>query len=804
MTRFRGDRLAFGRPGVEPHWTGGNKDGVGTAYSPSSYIWFTTLSGIITEIYCPTIDQAQVQSLQYIITDGKTFFHEEGKHLLAKTERMSDHVLGYRIKNYDPDGKYLITKEIIADTRRPCVLQHTKLNGHEEFISQLHLYAILAPHLQMGGWGNNAYVAEVAGREILVAEKKGLWLTMAATVPFRRLSCGYSGRSDGLQDIAENFQMDWEFDKAYNGNVALTGEIALEGKREFTLGVAFGNNLSSSITALFQSLAIPFEKHRQEYSRQWEAYCRLIMPLESASKDKGNLYFSSYSLILGHEDKTYPGAIIASLAIPWGEAKGDNELGGYHLVWVRDMYQAVTGLLAAGNTDDPSQALIYLAASQQNDGGFPQSFWITGEPYWKGIQLDEVSFPVILAWRLREQNLTDGFDAYPMVSRAISYLIRNGPATGQERWEESSGYSPSTLAVNIAALICAATFFRKHGDETTAKFLEEYADFLECHIEAWTVTTQGTLVPGIKRHYIRIHPVRLDDISPDEDPNHGFLEMSNHPPGVSARFPARDVIDPGFLELVRYGIRKPGDILIEDSLRVVDAVLKIETPFGPCWHRYNHDGYGQQEDGGPYRGWGKGRAWPLLVGERAHYEFAAGKNVTSLIKAMEQFASLTGMIPEQVWDTKDIPDLHLYLGRPTGSATPLVWAHAEYIKLLRSVADGRIFDMIPPVAERYISAQSRHQPREVWKTNRQPQSVPAGWPLRIQAPAPFRLRWTKDEWQTANDISSTPTSLGIEFADIEIPAGQESPIKFTFFWTAEGKWEGKDYTVNVTSPPVPQ
>ncbi len=797
MATFRGERRAFGRPGIEPRWTHGSKDGVGTPYAASSGIWFTLWNGIITEVYYPTVDRPQLRDLQYLITDGEGFFHEEKRHLRSRVERLSSHALGYRITNADPEGRYSISKEVITDPHLPCVLQRPRLIGDPALRSRLRLYALCAPHLEGGGWGNNAYVVEVAGRQILTAEKGGTWLALGATVPFRRLSVGYVGRSDGWTDLADNFQLDWEFDQALDGNVAMTGELDLDGRCEFTLGLAFGDGLHSAVTTLFQALGIPFKKHWTRYMEQWNRPCRTILPLEKVSGDRGNLYHGSFSLLLAHEDKTYPGALIASLSIPWGEEKGDEDMGGYHLVWTRDMVGSATGLLAAGNTETPLRALIYLAASQQPDGGFPQNFWINGEPYWRGIQLDEVAFPILLAWRLRRDEGLGEFDPYPMVLRAASYLIRHGPATQQERWEEAGGYSPSTLASNIAALICAACFARERGDNPTARFLEEYADFLECHIEAWTVTTKGVLVPGIGRHFIRICPAVVTDACPGEDPNQGLLGIGNRPPQTQTTFAVKEIVDAGFLELVRYGIRKPGDPLIRDSLRVVDAALRVETPYGPCWRRYNHDGYGQREDGGPYQGWGTGRAWPLLTGERGHYELTAGHDVYPFIRAMEGFASPTGLLPEQVWDEPDRPKVHMYLGRPTGSAMPLMWAHAEYIKLLRSTFDGQIFDAIPEVAARYLTDRRACRPLEIWKPNRQVCTVRKDFTLRIQAPAPFRLIWSSDEWQTVKDTPSSPTALGVEFVDIVILPTQRAPIRFTFFWPASGRWEGRDYQMAV-------
>jgi glucoamylase len=797
MTKSDNENGAFGQPGIHPRWTHGGKEGVGTAYAASSQIWFTLWNGIITEVYYPTVDRPQLRDLQYLITDGKSFFHDEKRHLKHKCERLSDHALGYRCTNSDPDGRYAIVKEIITDPHLACVLQRTTLTGDESFISKLQLYALCAPHLEVGGWGNNGYVAELNGRKILMAQKEGTWLAMAATVPFARVSCGYVGRSDGWTDLAGNFQMDWEFDHAADGNIALTGQLDLRAHHEFTLALTFGDTQHHAITTLFQALGIPFEEHHKRYKEQWDRTSAHQMPLEKVSSDNGNLYHSSFSLMLAHEDKSYPGALIASLSIPWGESASDKDQGGYHLVWTRDMVNSASALLASGESATPLRALIYLAVCQQEDGGFAQNFWVNGNPYWRGIQLDEVAFPILLALRLSQQNALQKVDPYPMVLKAASYLLRHGPVTQQERWEEASGYSPSTLASNIAALIGAAYFCRQRADKAAAEYLEQYADFLESHIDAWTVTTEGTLVPGIRRHYIRIMPDDVDNPDPAEDPNSGILKIANLAPGTQNSFPAEEVVDAGFLELVRYGIRKPNDPIILDSLKVIDAVLKVDTPVGPVWHRYNHDGYGQREDGGPYVGWGKGRAWPLLTGERAHLELAAGRDVKPFIRAIEGFASATGLLPEQVWDEKDKPNARMFLGRPTGSAMPLMWAHAEYVKLLRSVSDGRVFDLIPEVAERYLGDRKACQLFEIWKPNRRVRLVKKGYTLRIQAPASFHLHWTGDEWGTVKDTPSSATTLGIDFVDIPIVAAQHAPIRFTFFWPENNSWEGRDYMVEI-------
>lgn len=794
---YRGNRAAFGAPGIEPRWTHSNKQGIGTAYSSVSRLWFTLWNGIVTEAYFPMVDRPQLRDLQYLITDGSGLFQEEKRHLVSKVERLTPHALGYRVTSSDPGGRFVLHKTVITDPHLPVLLLHTRLAQRAGDPVPLTLHALAAPHLELGGWGNNARVANILDQPVLTAEKGGTSMAMAASVPFRRASVGYVGASDGWTDLNEHRTMTWEFDQALDGNVALLGELPTDRAKEFTLGVAFGRSMPSAVATLFQSLGTPFHLHRERFVEQWSRVARHEHPLGKVSGDHGGLFHGSCSLLLAHEDKIFPGAFIASLSIPWGVIKGDEDRGGYHLVWIRDMVNTASALLASGDHDTPLRALIYLATSQQPDGGFPQNFWLTGEPYWQGIQLDEVAYPILLAWRLHQEGALQQFDPYPMVLKAARYLVEKGPATEQERWEELSGYSPSTLAVHVAALVCAGAFARDRGDGATGQFLEEFADFLESHIEAWTVTNQGTLVPGIPRHYIRILPVSVHDAAPQEDPETAVVHLKNRAPGAPDAFPAKEVVDGGFLELVRYGVRRPDDPIVRDSVRVIDEVLKVETPAGPVWHRFNGDGYGQRADGGPYSEYGVGRAWPLLTGERGHYELASGADPTPYVHAMERFATDTGLLPEQVWDEADRPELHLHLGRPTESAMPLAWAHSEYIKLLRSIHDGRIFDQVPEVVRRYVTDRAAQPPVEIWKPNRQVDRVDAGRRLRILGPEPFVLRWTEDGWRSYRDVASSSPNLGIEHVDLEVPSQGCDALEFTFRWPMEDRWEGRNYTVAV-------
>ena len=597
--------------------------------------------------------------------------------------------------------------------------------------------------------------------------------------------------------------MDFEFDRALDGNIALTGELDVSMGGSITLGLSFGRDISSALTTVMQSLSLPFDEHLRRFLQGWNRVSRGMRPLAAHSGDHGNLYHSSHSMVLAHEDKTYPGARIASLSIPWGQAHTDDDRGGYHLVWTRDHLHSAIGLLAAGNHEAALRSLIYLAGSQRSDGSFPQNAWLNGEPYYGAIQLDEVAFPVLLAGLLRREKALGEFDPWPMVKGGARFLITFGPATQQERWEEAGGYSPSTLASNVAALIVCAAFARDRGETGTARFLEEHADWLSDHIEGWTVTTRGSLLPDVSNHYVRIRPVDPDNAFVEGPANEGTIVLANQPDGGATAFPISEVVDGGFLELVRHGVRPPHDPVVARSVEVIDRILRIETPFGPVWHRYNHDGYGQRDDGGPYLGAGVGRGWPLLTGERGAYEVACGRDPSHMLHAMERFASRTGLLPEQVWDQADRPDLHLHLGRPTTAAMPLVWAHAEYLELLRSVADGRVFSRLPEVEDRYARGPHPTGRMELWTPRYRPTHAPIGPVLRIQAPEPFSLHWSDDDWAHARDAASTDPGLGVHYVELSTADRPGRTIVFTFYWTVQGAWEGQNYAIRLESRQIP-
>ena len=411
------------------------------------------------------------------------------------------------------------------------------------------------------------------------------------------------------------------------------------------------------------------------------------------------------------------------------------------------------------------------------------------------MQLDEIAAPILLGWRLYRQKVSlNLFHPRVLMARAAAYLVLQGPVSSQERWEENAGYSPSTLATVIAALVCAAELAREHHRGTTADFILAYADWLAAHLEDWMVTTQGELVKGLPRHYIRINPTDPGAPDPHADPNTTMLQVANG----GGLHPARNVMGGDFLHLVRLGIRSPDDPIIRDSIEVNDRVIKRELPQGPGWRRYNHDGYGQKDDGGAFDGTGVGRCWPILTGERGHYELAAGRDAKPFIKAMEEFANEGGMITEQLWDAADLKEGKMEFGFPTGAAMPLCWSHAEYISLVRSYRDAVCFDRIEPAFQRYVErpVPSRH---EIWSLRHQLRRMPRGKILRIILADEANVVWSTDGWMQTNKTSASHESgLNLWYADFHTADwANRSAIEFTFFWKRDQRWEGRNWRVEI-------
>lgn len=791
---------APGWPGIEPRWTSSAKTGLGTALNLHSKVWFTLSHGILNEIYFPRVDQASTRDQELLVTDGRQFFSEEKRHTKFRIRQLANGVPAYRLVNTCNQGRYSIEKQVLTDPFRNTVLQKIRFQPLEGTLSDYHVYAMLAPHLANCGAGNTGWAGDYKGFPMLFAERDGCALAFACSTPWRKISVGFVGISDGWQDISQNYQMSWAYTRAENGNIALTGEIDLVPcGGEFLLAIGFGGIWSEAGQQALSSIWDGFECAKTDYLRHWENWQSLLVPLDDPLRDKC-LYRTSTAVLRTHESKELLGGIIASLSITWGFNKGDEDLGGYHLVWPRDLVETAGGLLAAGAVDDAIRVLRYLEVTQEADGHWAQNLWLDGRPYWSGLQMDETALPILLVDLLRRkagEELGHLGRWWPMVWRAAGFLVRNGPVTQQDRWEEDAGYSPFTLAAEISALLAAADMADQVGQGAMGQYLRQTADSWNDNVERWVYALDSDLAHqiGVEGYYVRIAPAEGEGAS---SPLQGFVPIKNRPPGQSQQ-PATHLVSPDSLALVRFGLRAPDDPRILNTIKVIDAILRVKLPQGPCWYRYNGDGYGEHEDGSAFDGTGIGRAWPLLTGERAHYELAANRKpmAEALLRVMEDSTDESGLIPEQVWDADDIPALELFRGKSTGSARPLVWAHAEYIKLRRSLSEGQIFDQPPQPVQRYI-IEKKTAEYFGWRFNNKPRSIPCGKKLRIILLNRGMVHWSTDGWKTSNDTHDVDSGLGVYKVDLptdKLAAGRE--VVFTFYWPQEDRWEGTDYSITV-------
>lgn len=792
-------RVAPGKPGCDPRWTSSAKLGVGTAPGSASHLWFTVSHGIVDEIYCPEFDTASMRDAGLLITGPDRFFSEEKRDTDVAIEWIAEGVPGYTMVNTCKRGYYRITKTVISDPTEPVLLQHIRFEALKGDAAAYKLYVLAAPHLFNQGAHNTGWCTLYNGVPLLFAHRNGFAMSVASRPGFNAMSCGYVGVSDGWQDLSRNRRMTWHYDSAPDGNIALMGELPLNEGGRTEIAIAFGNTVESAGDRALGSLSRGFEAIRTGFIKGWE---HVLERAEHAVKitDHDPLhvpFLRGYAMLKTHESKGTPGGVVASLSIPWGEYQGDGDLGGYHVIWPRDQVEAAGALIAAGDSAGARDTLRFLMTTQHEDGHWPQNMWLDGSPYWNGLQSDETALPILLADLLHRKGHLDGIDVWPMARKAAGYLIAAGPATQQDRWEENGGYTPFTLAAQVAALLAAADIADRSSEPLLAAYLRETADSWNASIERWTYVERTHLANeiGVDGYYVRIAPT---DIARQTDAASTWIRLKNKPEGQEWR-PTADIVATDALALVRYGLRAPNDPRILNTIKVIDALLKVETKSGVCWRRYNHDGYGEYDDGRPFDGSGVGRAWPLLGGERAHYELAAGnkEGAKKLLEAINRQSSDAGMLPEQVWTGPDIPERELINGKPTGSAMPLIWAHAEIVKLIRSLRDGTVFDTPPQPVERY-QRKNVSSRLVFWRLDSPFARVPAGSLLRIELNEPALVHWTLDGWRTTTDTQSHDTGLALQIADIDLaPAGSSGQLEFTFLWVSRHCWEGRNYTVAI-------
>lgn len=800
-----------GRPGQS--WTSGAKDAVTTALT--GRVWATVGRGIVNEVYWPAVDQPQVKDLGFLVVGppGWREVKRVGRYRVLPHENPS-----VPLTTVVHTGDfYRLTLRVVPDPDHDALLVAYELVGQGGGAGEeLRLYPLLAPHLCRSAPTEDAQVPWLgADNHAWVDDDQGLgarddaaerFVCLLADGGFVRASAGYVGFSDGWTDLATNGAMTWTYSAAGPGTVALMGElVAPAGAASGVLALGFGSDAGMARAAAGSGLAAGVTAAVRTVTRQWSDWAAtLTFPGPGAGVPPGvdDAVRQSAAVLRMNEDRATAGAIVAGLAVPWGDAT--NDPGGYHLVWCRDSCETALALAALGDPGAGTRLLGYLAALQHPDpdcdyaqaAAWRRCYFVDGTPLPGAVQLDEVAFPVLLAATLAEQGvaLPDGCEE--MMRRAGVYLARCGPTRGVDRWEETQGASPFTLALEIVALLAAA----ERMENPERDYLRSLADNWNERLEQFTYVAGGTLdrVFGTDGHYVRIG-------GPADR-----LALSNQPADTGA-VPAELMVGLDFLYLTRLGLRHPHDKRVTDTLTVVDAMLARDTPNGRTFYRYDLDGYGEWVDGSgwPVRRFGIGRPWPLLAGERGHYELLAGGDPRPWLQAMLGMRGRGGLLPEQVWDTNPVPWRDLEPGHPSGSAMPLAWAHSELVKLAVTMTsvERRPVERLSLVEARYPGYRVPQTEVWRWRTTAPVHQLPAGRTLVIEDTRPFVLHLGYDGWrgQTINERDAQPLPLGmfgVTLAADELAA--HHTLQFVRRYP-DGSWDPQDtqMTLGVASPPVP-
>ena len=792
--------------GALSHFDLARKDCLGTARNTTSKVWYTVAGGVLSDVYYPTIDNTNVETLQYMVTDGSTFTDLQARDTTYSVEALPDSGgMACRVTTTAKSGKYTIETQFVTDPARNTVLMRVKLSPAD---AGYRLYVRFDPTVNGnggGGTGNggadSATVDTSAGHPVLVSSDT-VTSTNAANRDYAQpvyaavdgvLSEATSGLvgepSDGLEQLDASHAIVDPSPDASDGNVVQTARIGLtDGVGVLALG--FGATQGEAVATAEGSLGSSFEKTLAAYRKGWKDYDNgLVKPRAEklpgiAGKDQKRLedtYYLSANVLKASEDKTFAGAIVASLASPWGQAVSAGDpantyFGSYREVFARDLYEAWTGLVADGDLATARAATLFLFQRQQlPDGSMPRNSLVNGKvaPDSFGTQLDETAYPIMMADQL---GLTDATLYADHVKPAANFVAAHGPAFGVERWEEQSGYSPSTIAAEIAGLVAAADLARANGDTASASVWLGIADDWQRSVKGWTVTTNGALA---SRYFIRL--------SKTGDPNAAITyNVGNGGPTLDQR----SVVDAGFLELVRLGALSASDPDVLASLPVVDATIRSTTPSGPGWHRYNGDGYGDRgEDGRPWAssGVGTGHLWPALSAERGEQELATGKAAAaaSLLQSMSRFASGVGLIPEQDWELPDlaaspygtdptVASIGFVDGGPAGSASPLTWSAASYVRLAADLAAGKNVVLPTSTYARYVARTQATTPLAV--TAPTDGASVAGSPVTVTGTtAPGNTVYvsaTNTDQDSATTIAqTTPGSSGSFQVDVPVTGG---------------------------------
>ena len=741
---------APGGPGATSYLDEARKDCFGTARNTTSKVWFTVADGVLSDTYYPTIESSNVKTLQYIVTDGKTFTDLQERDMTYTVSSPDRSGMVCQVTSTDARHGFQIVTDYITDPAANSIVVRSRLlplpgHGHQADLNDLKVYVRYNPHIDNTGGGgsanqgaNNATV-DPATKALVATDTKPatgpgpfaatVYGALTANQPFLAESAGFAGTpSDGLTQLDTSHALTSQYQSAQDGNVTLTALVNAKPGAPFTLALGFGPTAVTAINSAERSAVQPFGTTLEQYTAGWRGYDSTLRQPPAADQAQ---YWLSANVLKADEDKTYPGAFVASPTDPWGQsvpATTTHPGWTYREVFARDSYETFTGLLADGDLASARAMVQFLYdRAQQPNGSFPRDSLLNGAvaPDLFGlVEIDEDAYPLLMAW---EAGLAGNVSFYQDHIRPdADFIVDHGPAYGAERWEEHPGFSPSTIAAEIAGLVAAAHLAQAAGDPERARLYLATADYYQRNVEKWTVTTTG---PYASRYFVRL--------SPTGNPNaHETYNLGN---GSLTNVDQRDVIDASFLELTRLGELPADDPTVQGSLKVADSVLESQTASGPGWHRYgvkagqlgqpagSTDGYGDcyvadpttcSPTGAPWfpTGTGSGHPWPLLDGERAEQDLQAGDvtGAASLAATMQLMSSGLGLVPEQAWEDPSTPaspygsdpktaSIGFTNGKAAGSAAPLIWAQAQYLRLVLDLKAGQLLDQPSITRDRYVS-----------------------------------------------------------------------------------------------------
>jgi glucan 1,4-alpha-glucosidase len=733
-------------PGALSHFDLARKDCLGTARNTTSKIWYTVADGVLSDVYAPTVDTTNVETMQYIVTDGSTFTDLQSRDM---TYAVASDPTGMvcTLTSTAKSGAYRLTTVYSTDPTRDSVLLHTSFTPLTRTAAHDQIYVRLDATVAGNGGGgsgnggaDSATIDTSTGHPVPVSFDTNTttnavnrdyavpsFLALQANRPFAAVSSGFVGTaSDGLSELDATHILTPVYTDATSGNVEQTAQIDTNRGRDFTLALGFGTTQKQAVQTADASVQHSYLGSLLSYELGWIGYdlglrrpsAQLAGLSKSQAAQADRAYYISANVVKASEDKTFPGAIVASLASPWGQSvsAGDPSntyFGSYREVFSRDLYEAWTALYTDGDIATARDAVRFLLLHQQQaDGSMPRNSLLNGEtaPDSFNTQLDEAAYPILMA---EQSGLSGDNTLWPHIKLEADFLVSHGPASGVERWEEQGGYSPSTIAAEIAGLVAAADIADVHHDAADARVWRATADEYQRSIKNWTATTTGPL--STSPYFIRL--------SKTGDPNAAIsYSLGNGGPTLDQR----SVIDAGFQELVRLGELSASDPDVVNSLKVVDATIARSTANGTGFLRYNGDGYGDCEvgeqtscttTGAPWAptGQGTGHIWPVLSAERGEQDLAMGNTSSAglLLASINKLAGGVGLVPEQDWDFADVPataygsdpttaSIGFVDGQPDGSAAPLTWGAASEVRLTADLSAGKVLEEPSATTNRYV------------------------------------------------------------------------------------------------------